>query len=291
MEDRGRPFEHEEDEHHGPNEEHGKLHGDLGHCIEQQAQAALRDALTGKVALHLALVAAEVGKRKKHAADQAAPQVVAVVQVKLPDQRIELVRRAGDCDCIRKMHVGRQQQKCREERGHQACRQDDHVEELGPRDGGDATLHRVEHDDCAHGGCGDPLGPAQDDRHHHSRRCQRHADTQPTLDQEYRTDQCPRLGVKALLQILVSRVDLGAVIDWHRDGRDENHRNREPEVELHEAHTVDVTLASGGDECDGAGLRRHDGQRHGVPRHLVVGEHEALRRLLASAAPQAIEDD
>src|SRR5258708_6969673 len=70
-----------EDEYHGPDEEDKKLHRDLGYRVEQQAEAALRDGFAGEVALHLRLVASEVGKEQERAADQAAPEIVAVVPI------------------------------------------------------------------------------------------------------------------------------------------------------------------------------------------------------------------
>ena len=89
-----RLHEQVEHEHHGPDEQDEELHGDFGHGVEQQAQAALRDGFAGQVALHLRLVAAEIGEEQERAADQAAPDVEAVVPIEVGGDGVQPARRA-----------------------------------------------------------------------------------------------------------------------------------------------------------------------------------------------------
>ena len=95
---------------------------------------------------------------------------------------------------------------------------------------------------------------------------------EPALDQEDDAHQRARLRVEALLQILVSRVDFRAMEDRHGGGGEDHHGDGQSEIELDEAHAVDVGLPGGGDEGDGAGLGGHDGKTHGVPGHGVSGQ-------------------
>ena len=71
------------------------MHRHLGHGVEQQAELALRDRLAREIALHLGLVAAEIGERKERSADQAAPECVPVVQIEVRYHRVKLPDRAG----------------------------------------------------------------------------------------------------------------------------------------------------------------------------------------------------
>src|SRR5215471_15721505 len=81
MKQKWRPDEDEEHEHHRSQEQDEKLHRNLRHRVEQKAEPALCDRLSGKVPLHLALIGPEVSERKKHAADEPAPEVVAIAPV------------------------------------------------------------------------------------------------------------------------------------------------------------------------------------------------------------------
>src|SRR6185312_14736046 len=78
-----RLFEREKDEYHGANEENEELHRDLRQCVEQQSQPALGNRLSSEIALHLGLIATEVGQRQERSADKPAPYVVAVVPIEV----------------------------------------------------------------------------------------------------------------------------------------------------------------------------------------------------------------
>ena len=122
-----------------PDEQDEELHRDLGHGVEQQAEAALRDRFAGEIALHLGLVAAEIGQRQEHAADQAAPEVVAVVPIEVQIHGVQPARRAGELHRVEERDVVRQQQNRDDQRQHQ--RDDDHAHLLhvGPGDRLDAA--------------------------------------------------------------------------------------------------------------------------------------------------------
>jgi hypothetical protein len=73
--------------------------------------------------------------------------------------------------------------------------------------------------------------------------------------------------------------------------RDHDHRQREAEVKLHETHAIGIRLPGGGDEGDGAGLRRHDGKGHGVPRHGFSSEQVAVDGVAAARPVEAVSND
>src|SRR6266850_3381619 len=64
-----------------PEQQNGKLHGNFQQRIEHQAQPAFAQRGTADVALHLRLVGAEVGERKKKSAEQPGPERVTLVGV------------------------------------------------------------------------------------------------------------------------------------------------------------------------------------------------------------------
>ncbi len=89
LEQHRRLHEQVEHEDHGADEQNEELHRDFGHGVEKQAQAALGDRFAGEVALHLRLIAAEIGKEKEGAAQQAAPDIEAVVPIEVSGDGVQ----------------------------------------------------------------------------------------------------------------------------------------------------------------------------------------------------------
>src|SRR5664279_5446874 len=94
LEQHGRLYKQVEHEHHGADEQDEELHGDLGHGVEEEAQAALGDRFPGEIALHLGLIAAEIREEEEGAADEAAPDVEAVVPIEVGGDGVEASGRA-----------------------------------------------------------------------------------------------------------------------------------------------------------------------------------------------------
>ena len=166
-----------------------------------------------------------------------------------------------------------------------------HLLHIRPRDRLDTAQHRVRDHDQAHERRRESIRPAEDHREHDRRRVDRQPRREAALHQEDEARRARASCVEALLQILVRRVDVRAVKDGHRGRADDHHRDRQSEIELHEAHAVDVGLPGGGDEGDGAGLRGHDRERHGVPRHRFAGQQVAIDCVAAAAAIQPVRND
>ncbi len=123
-------------------------------------------------------------------------------------------------------------------------------------------------------------------------RIQGDAGRQAPLHQEQERRQLPGLAVEAVLQELVGGVDLQPVVDRHHHRRQEHHRQRQPEVELHEAHAVLVGLARRRQKRDGAGLGGHHRQADGDRGVLVVAPQVALAAGHARARPpHAVDAD
>ena len=99
MKQQGRLIEQEEDEYHGADIQNQELHGHFRHGVEQEAEAALANRFPGQIALHLALVGAEIGEREERPADHAAPQVVTILPVEVRHHGVELACRA--CEACR----------------------------------------------------------------------------------------------------------------------------------------------------------------------------------------------
>ena len=76
--------------------------------------------------------------------------------------------------------------------------------------------------------------------------------------------------IEAFADEFVGSVDIPFVIERDEDPRDHHHGQRKPEVELHEAHAFQETLARCAEEGDGAGLCGHHTECHRPPAILVV---------------------
>src|SRR5690606_4026320 len=77
----------------------------------------------------------------------------------------------------------------------------------------------------------------------------------------------------------------------HRRDREDHHRQRQSEVELHEAHPVVEALARGADHGDGAELRRHHRKADGPPGIAPVAEEVPLDLTAAACVLDAGVDD
>ena len=133
--------------------------------------------------------------------------------------------------------------------------------------------------------------PAQQHREHQGRRVNREAHGQAPLNEKQGRRQGAGFQVETALQVFVGRVDLQAVEDGHHRDREHHHGERQPQVELHEAHAVHIGLTRRGEEGDGAGLGRHDGEADGVPAGVPVGQQVAFRILAVAALPEPEEHD
>ena len=128
--------------------------------------------------------------------------------------------------------------------------------------------------------------PAEDDAHHDGRRIERQPHGRAALDQKNDSGKRARLRVEPALEILVGRIYARFVEDGDGGRAQNHHRDRQAEVELHEAHAVDVSLAGGGDERDRAGLGRHDREAHRVPRHCLAGKQIVAGGCAAAPPPE-----
>ena len=284
-----RCFELVKGEEHRADEQDEKLHRDLHNPIQQQAEAALGDRLAGEVALHLRLVGAEVGELQEHPSQDAGPDVVAVVPVEAEIDRVEPSQLPGQVggfqqgDAVRQ--VDHDHEKCRKHPEHD----DHHLVEMGPVNRFGSPRGGV--DD--HQGADDQVGPvdvpAQDDREDERRSVDGQSRRQSPPGQEQQAGQGAGLQVEAVFQVFVGGMHLQAVVDRDGSDREDHHPDRQAEVELHEAHSIHIGLAGGGEEGDGAGLGGHDRQQHGIPAHAAVGQKVAGDVLAAAALPDPVD--
>ncbi len=152
----------------------------------------------------------------------------------------------------------RKKPQCRTERTKEAQRHYHHLREFGPCGRHNAAHGCAQHCQGSHDQDRDAIGPAQDNAQHDGERVERNAYRQSALDEKNDARECACLCIETLFEIFVCGVNLGAMEQRHQRKRKNDHGERQPEVELHEAHAIDIRLARRGDERDGARLRRHD---------------------------------
>jgi hypothetical protein len=121
--------------------------------------------------------------------------------------------------------------------------------------------------------------------------CDDHAARQATRNQEQHRRQRARLQIEAPFEVLVGRIDPGAPEERHDGHRQNDHRDGQAEVELHESQPVGVALAGRAGHRDGTELRRHHRQANGPPRQAPAGEQVAFHLVCAAAHAKAVRDD
>src|ERR1035438_2672059 len=88
--------------------------------VEVQGETALGDRFSGEIALHLGLIAAEVGEEEKRAADEAAPDIEAVVPIEVGGDGVEASGGARQKDRVAERDRGGKQLDHGDQRDHQA---------------------------------------------------------------------------------------------------------------------------------------------------------------------------
>ena len=266
VEEHRRLGEEVEAEHQHAHHQDEHLQRDLGERAHQQRVPPGVDRLRRQIALHLALVAAEVAEHQEQPAQQAGPEGVRLVEVEREVDGLQPAGGAGDVQHRLQPHVVRQAEDQRGDRRGHPDHDDDHLLDVGPGDRLHAAEHRVNGRGNADRQDGKRQAPAEHDGEDDGRRGDDHARPEAARDQEQQAGQRPRAGVEAPLQVFVRREDACAVEERHQRQREDDHRQGQSEVELHEADAVVVALPRRPDQRDGAHLGGHHRQADGPPR-------------------------
>ena len=280
-----------EGEDHRADEEDDELHRHLDQAVREEAEAALGDGGAREVALYLRLVGAEVGEREEEAADEAGPEVVAARRVEGEVDGVQPPEPTGDADGAGEADlVGEEPEEEDEGRPH-ADEDDEELLEL-------RRVHRlrpsrrdVDDDERPRERRRDGDGPPEEDGEDERRGVDRQAAREAALEEEEEGRQAADPYVEALLEVLVGRVDVQPVVERDSGDREDDHRERQAEVELDEAHPVGVGLPRRREEGDGARLRRHDREADDPPRGGAARHEVALHVRLVAALRDAPGDD
>ena len=117
-----------------------------------------------------------------------------------------------------------------------------HGLDVGPGDGLHAAEHRVDDGRNENQERRHRDAPSENHRQHDSRRGRNRAARHAAREQEQETRESARLQVEPPLEVLVRRVDLRAIEERHERDAEDDHRERQAVVELHEAQAVVVAL-------------------------------------------------
>jgi len=154
---------------------------------------------------------------------------------------------------------------CDKDRGEQPDQHDQHLLKVGPGHGPYPAQNRVQDDDATHQNCRELIVPAQDHSQYNGGSIQHHSASQAALNQKNQAHQRTCLGVKSLLEVLIGGKHIRVTEPRRKKRAHENHCDGQSKVKLNEPHAIGIGLACGRNESDRAGLRCHNGQRHGVP--------------------------
>ncbi len=262
----------------------------LNQTVRAHEQRTLRltDGFGGEIALHLALVGPEVRQHQERPADHARPERVPLAHVEREVEDSQPAGRPGDPERFVGIHG-----HLDDEHDHDRDERDDdqdHLLHVGPRDGLNPADHRVDHRGDADEGHRPNEGDAEDRAEDHPRSRHDGAGRESPRDQEEKRGQRARPRVEAALQILVRSIDARPV--QQRDDRhaEDHHREREPQVQLDEAHAVRGALTRRADHRDRRELCRHHREAHDPPRQALVGEEVARDRVGVLRLPDAVHD-
>ena len=89
--------------------------------------------------------------------------------------------------------------------------------------------------------------------------------------------------IKALLQVLVCRKDLGPVKEGNEQHTQQYHYQGLRQIDLNELHAVVVGLSRGSDEGNSTGLGCHHRESNGSPGEASIGEIVTLHTYVLSA--------
>ena len=178
-----------------------------------------------------------------------------------------------------------------EESDHHPCQHHHHLLLLRLADSAATARHSVKNYDRAnHDTC--PSQRPAEHRRQNDRRCvNRNPGRQSALEQEEKRCQLARLAVEAVFEKFIRGVDLQAKIARHKDKRQDNHGQRQAEIELNETHAVLKRLPWRRQKGNRTRLRGHDRQSNSMPLGLVATTKVAVHILGATVLPHAIADN
>ena len=212
------------------------------------------------------------------------------VSVRSKVERVEPARRPRDPERVVQRHAVREARHEHDDRGEEDEDRQRHDLHVGPRHGLDAAENRVHDGRSRDGERRERDVPAQHDGQHDGRRGDDRRARQPARHQEEQAGQRARFHVEPALEILVRGVHARAVEEGDDRDRQDDHGQRQAEVELDEAQAVGVALPGRADERDGAQLGRHHGEPDRPPRQAAVRQEVGLGRALETGTFDAVPD-
>ena len=197
----------------------------------------------------------------------------------------------GDVQRLPKRHVVGKPDDERDHRGQHAEDDDGHLLDVGPRHRLHAAEHRVDRRRHADREDGQGEVPPEHDRQDDGGSRDDHAAGEAAAGEEQQRRQAARLRVEPPLEILVGGVDPRAEEERHHREREDDHRDRQAEVELHEPHAVRVPLPRRAHQRDRAQLRGHHREPGGPPRQAPLGQQVAVHLVGRPRALQPVVDN
>ncbi len=288
VEEHRRRLEQVEDEDEDADRQDEQLQRDLDEGAHHQRATRFVFRFRRQITLHLALVAAEIREHQEQPADHARPERVGFAQIEFEVHRMQPPGRAGEVHRLSEADVaGDAHDEHHDSREH-AGDDDHHLLDVGPRHRLHAADAGVENHRNADDEHGDLQLPAENRGDDDRRRGQRHAERKRAAHEKQKARERSHADIEPPLEILVRRVDLRAVEKRHGRHRQDDHRERQAEIELDESQAGEVRLSGCADERDRAHLRRHHREPDGPPRQRPVAEKITFDFVRPLRSPQPV---
>ena len=173
----------------------------------------------------------------------------------------------------------------RRKHGH---RHNEHLLQMGVRNGFCAARNGVNQHDTAHQNISPVDVPAQNSGQNDGGRVDGKPRGEPARNQKQNGGKNPNAGIKAVFQKFVGRKNFEFMKNRHERNAQNNHGQRQTKIELHEAHSIGKTLAWRRQKSDGTGLRGHHRQTNVIPRQRLPRQQVIVHVLLPTAAIDAV---
>ena len=197
----------------------------------------------------------------------------------------------GDAEAVSDADVGGETKDGRRDDGEHAEDDEHHDLDVGPGHGLHSAEHGVDDGRQRNRQRRQRQVPTQNERKDDGGRGDDGAALHASGDEEQQAGERAGLRVEPALEVLVGRIHPRVVEEGHERDAEDDHRQRQREVELDEAETVVVALTGGPDHRDGAQLRGHHREAGRPPGNRSVGQEVAVDPVTVTRPLEPVVED
>ena len=284
-----RPFRFEWDEdlvidvkQNAYDEKKGELEKNHNPAREQR-QPALMLVACREEPLDKELLGSVAGSSQKASAQQARPEAIGSTKESCRErnaeiEHLELVRGLAECDGMRPTSRGLMQDE--KEADERTTGVQDHLQDVGPNDGGHTAFESVEECEGNDGGDGGKFPRSEHDGDDNRYGKNANAFSQGSQHEEGGSGELPDFLAEASLHQLVGCVHFTAEVVWKEKNGDNDAPQQVAEDQLQEAEVAYKGERGSADNGQGTGLCGHDREGDSPPGRSTASQEIVFERFL-----------